>query len=149
MNRTGFTLIASAAGLFGSGNMDGAGLAKKGIIVVTVNYRLGIFAGMGHPGLAPHRACGDYGMLDLIAALRWVQKNIAAFGGDPRKVTLAGQSSGACAVHYLTTSPVAKGLFRGAIGVSFPYPLPVLLTRKWNALGSAATIWPKYSDFVP
>jgi len=116
--------IHGGAGFFGSGNMDAEGLAKKGIIVITVNYRLGLFAGMGHPALtaeSPHHVCANYGMLDLIAALRWVQSNIAAFGGDPAKVTLAGHSSGACAMHYLLTSPVAKGLFRGAIGVSFPY----------------------------
>lgn len=116
--------IHGGAGLWGSGNMDGEGLARKGMIVVTVNFRLGIFAGMGHPELtaeSPHHTCGIYGMLDLIAALQWVRNNIGAFGGDPGKVTIAGQSSGACAVHYLTASPVAKGLFRGAICVSFPY----------------------------
>lgn len=116
--------IHGGAGLFGSGNMNGAELARKGIIVVTMNYRLGLFAGMGHPELSAesaHRTCGTYGMLDLIAALRWVQTNVGAFGGEAAKVTIAGHSSGASAMHYLTTSPVAKGLFRGAIGVSFPY----------------------------
>lgn len=115
--------IHGGAGLFGSGNLNGAELARKGIIVVTMNFRLGIFAGMGHPELtaeSPHHTCGTYGMLDLIAALRWVQTNIGAFGGDPGQVTIAGQSSGANAVHYLIAGPVAKGLFRGAIGVSFP-----------------------------
>jgi len=115
--------IHGGAGLFGSGNLNGAELARKGIIVVSVNFRLGIFAGFGHPELtaeSPHHTCGTYGMLDLIAALRWVQQNIGAFGGDPGQVTIAGQSSGANAVHYLLTSPVAKGLFRGAIAVSFP-----------------------------
>ncbi len=115
--------IHGGAGFFGSGNIRGEGLARKGIIVVSLNYRLGIFAGMGHPELtaeSPHHTCGTYGMLDLIAALRWVQNDIAAFGGDPGKVTIAGQSSGANAVHYLITSPVTKGLFRGAIAVSFP-----------------------------
>ncbi len=116
--------IHGGAGYFGSGNLNGENLAKKGIIVVSVNYRLGLFAGMGHPELtaeSPHHACGNYGLLDLIAALKWVRTNITAFGGDPEKVTIAGQSSGACLGHYLTTSPVAKGLFRGAIAVSFPY----------------------------
>jgi para-nitrobenzyl esterase len=118
-----FFFVHGGAGVFGSGNLNGAELAKKGIIVVSVNYRLGIFAGFGHPELtaeSPRHTCGTYGMLDLIAALRWVQQNIAAFGGDPSQVTIAGQSSGANAVHYLLTSPVAKGLFRGAIAVSFP-----------------------------
>jgi para-nitrobenzyl esterase len=109
----------------GSGNiLDGEALAGKSIIVVTVNFRLGIFAGMGHPQLnaeSPHHVCGNYGLLDIIAALRWVQNNIGAFGGDPGKVTLAGQSSGASAVHYLTASPLAKGLFRAAIATSFSY----------------------------
>jgi carboxylesterase type B len=115
--------IHGGAGLFGSGNLNGVELARKGILVVSVNYRLGIFAGFGHPDLtaeSPHHTCGTYGMLDLIAALRWVQQNIGAFGGDPGRVTIAGQSSGANAVHYLLTSPVATGLFRGAIAVSFP-----------------------------
>jgi para-nitrobenzyl esterase len=77
--------------------LDGEALAGKGIIVVTVNFRLGILAGMGHPQLtaeSPHHVCGNYGMLDIIAALKWVHDNIAAFGGDPGKVTLCGQSSG-------------------------------------------------------
>lgn len=116
--------IHGGAGFFGSGNLNGEGLAKKGIIVVTLNYRLGFFAGMGHPDLtaeSPHKTCGNYGLLDLIAGLKWVQNNITAFGGDPARVTIAGQSSGACLVHYLTTSPEAKGLFRGAIAMSFPY----------------------------
>lgn len=116
--------IHGGAGFFGSGNMNGQELAKKGIIVVTVNYRLGLFAGMGHPALtaeSPNHACANYGLLDLIAALKWLHNNISAFGGDPEKITLAGQSSGAAMLHYLTTSPVAKGLFRAVISVSFPY----------------------------
>ena len=116
--------IHGGAGFFGSGNMNGEELAKKGIIVITLNYRLGLFAGMGHTLLtteSPHHACGNYGLLDLIAALNWVRDNISAFGGDPTKVTIAGQSSGACLVHYLTTSPLAQGLFHGVIAVSFPY----------------------------
>jgi len=116
--------IHGGAWNFGSGNMNGEELAKKGIIVISVNYRLGIFCGMGHPELtaeSPHRSCGNYGLLDLIAALQWIHLNIGAFGGDPDKITIAGQSSGANAVHYLAATPLAKGLFRGAIGVSFPY----------------------------
>ncbi|MEI7728122.1 MAG: carboxylesterase family protein [Verrucomicrobiota bacterium] len=106
------------------GSFPGEGLAKKGILVVTLNHRLGIIGGMGHPELtkeSPLHLSGNYGMLDMIAALRWVHDNIAAFGGDPDKVTLAGYSVGSTTVHYLTTSPVAKGLFRGAICMSFPY----------------------------
>lgn len=119
--------LHGGSGTHGSGSVsvyDGEGLARKGILVVTINFRLGPFAGMGHPQLSaesPLRVCGNYGMLDMIAALTWVQHNIAAFGGDPRKVTVCGQSSGCMALHYLTTSPLATGLFRGAIAVSFGY----------------------------
>jgi para-nitrobenzyl esterase len=134
--------IHGGSGVRGSGSVpiyDGEQLAKKGIIVVTINFRLGIFGGMGHPELtaeSPHRVCGNYGMLDIIAALKWVQSNIATFGGDPGKVTLCGQSSGAMALHYLTTSPLTKGLFRGAIAVSFPYDY---LTKQ-HAVGN---VWQK------
>jgi para-nitrobenzyl esterase len=116
--------IHGGAGVWGSGNVEAAALAKKGLVVVTANYRLGLFAGFGHPELtaeSPHHTSGTYGLLDLIAALRWVQQNIASFGGDPARVTIAGQSSGANAVHYLLTSPVATGLFHRAIAMSFPF----------------------------
>jgi para-nitrobenzyl esterase len=106
------------------GTFSGDGLAKKGILVVTVNWRTGLFGGMGHPELtreSPHRLSGNYGTLDVITALRWVRKNITAFGGDPDKVTLAGYSFASAFVHHLTASPVARGLFRGAICMSFPY----------------------------
>jgi para-nitrobenzyl esterase len=99
----------------------GEELAKKGVIVVTINYRLDVFGFMSHPELtaeSPHHASGDYGLQDAVAALQWVQQNIAAFGGDPKRVTIAGQSAGAGAVLYLTASPLAKELFRGAIAES-------------------------------
>ncbi len=115
--------IHGGADTFGSGNMNGGELARKGILVVTLNYRLGILAGMGHPELtaeSPHHVCANYGMLDMIAALHWVHHNIAAFGGDPGKVTIGGQSSGAHSVHYLISSPLARGLFCGAIASSIP-----------------------------
>lgn len=108
----------------GSGEIityDGEALAKKGLVVVTINYRLGIFGFFTHPELtkeSPHHAAGNYGLLDVVAALQWVQKNIAAFGGDPGRVTIAGQSAGAMAVHALTASPLAKGLFHRAIAES-------------------------------
>jgi para-nitrobenzyl esterase len=111
----------------GSGEVllyDGEGLAKKGVIVVTFNYRLGVFGFLAHPELtaeSPHHASGNYGLMDQIAALRWVQKNIAAFGGDPTRVTIGGQSAGAGAVHHLIVSPEARGLFRGAIALSGPW----------------------------
>jgi para-nitrobenzyl esterase len=100
---------------------DGEGLAKKGVIVVTVNYRLGILGFFTHPELtaeSPHHASGDYALLDLIAGLRWVHNNIAEFGGDPQRVTIGGQSAGAADVHCLVASPLAKGLFQGAIAES-------------------------------
>jgi para-nitrobenzyl esterase len=100
---------------------DGEGLARKGVVVVTVNYRLGVFGFFAHPELtreSPAHASGNYGLLDVVAALKWVQANIAAFGGDPQKVTIGGQSAGAAAVMALTASPLAKGLFHQAIAES-------------------------------
>jgi para-nitrobenzyl esterase len=100
---------------------DGAALAKKGVIVVTINYRLGVFGFFAHPHLtaeSPHRASGDYAFLDMIAALQWVQRNIASFGGDPRRVTIAGESAGSDAVSRLMASPLGRGLFQHAIGES-------------------------------
>jgi para-nitrobenzyl esterase len=100
---------------------DGETLAMKGIIVVTYNYRLGIFGFYAHPDLTaedPRHTSGNYGMMDWLAALHWVQKNIAAFGGDPRKVTIGGESAGAIMVANSVASPQAKGLFIRAIGQS-------------------------------
>lgn len=100
---------------------DGEGLAKKGIVVVTVNYRLGILGFFTHPELTKEsddHASGNYALLDLIAALRWIRDNIAAFGGDPQRVTIGGQSAGAANTHALTASPLARGLFRGAVAES-------------------------------
>ena len=100
---------------------DGGGLARRGAVVVTVNYRLGRLGFLAHPKLSaeqPFRASGNYGMLDQIAALQWVRDNIAAFGGDPDRVTIFGQSAGASAVSQHMGSPLAKGLFHRAIGQS-------------------------------
>ncbi|HEV2197591.1 MAG TPA: carboxylesterase family protein [Candidatus Acidoferrum sp.] len=100
---------------------DGENFATKGIIVVSVNYRLGVFGFLSHPGLTKEsreHASGNYGLMDQIAGLIWVKKNIAAFGGDPDKVTIAGESAGSLSVSALMASPLAKGLFRGAIGES-------------------------------
>jgi para-nitrobenzyl esterase len=108
----------------GSGSIaayDGEALTKKGLVVVTMNYRLGVLGYMAHPALtseAGGTASGNYGLLDQIAALKWIQQNIAAFGGDPGTVTIAGQSAGASSVHALTASPLAKGLFHRAIAES-------------------------------
>jgi para-nitrobenzyl esterase len=100
---------------------DGEGLASKGIVVVTINYRLGVLGFFTHPALSQessYHASGNYGLLDQIAAVRWVHDNIASFGGDPARVTIAGQSAGASAVHNLTASPLAKGTFQRAIAQS-------------------------------
>ena len=100
---------------------DGTRLAARGIVVVTVNHRLNALGFLAHPELtaeSEHRASGNYGMLDLVAALKWVQRNIAAFGGDPNAVTIAGESAGSEAVSALMASPLAKGLFARAIGES-------------------------------
>ncbi len=97
---------------------DGEGLAKKGLVVVTLNYRVGVIGFLVHPELTKesgYNASGNYGLLDQIAALRWIQDNIAAFGGDPNRVTIAGQSAGGMSVHDLIASPLARGLFHRAI----------------------------------
>lgn len=108
-------------GTAGSRAYDGEVLARKGAVIVTINYRLGIFGFFAHPGLSaesPNHASGNYALLDQIAALEWVKKNIAAFGGDPGKVTIFGESAGSWAVNALMASPLAKGLFQRAIGES-------------------------------
>jgi para-nitrobenzyl esterase len=100
---------------------DGEDLAKKGLVVVTLNYRLGIIGFFVHPELtkeSAHDSSGNYGLLDQLAALQWIQRNITAFGGDPNKVTIFGQSAGALSVNCLVASPLAKGLFRAAISDS-------------------------------
>ena len=106
---------------------DGSALARKGVIVVTINYRLGPLGFLAHPELSKeseHHVSGNYGILDQIAALQWVHENIAAFGGDPNVVTIFGQSAGALSVRSLMRSPLAKGLFIRAIAQSGPGLLP-------------------------
>jgi para-nitrobenzyl esterase len=100
---------------------DGESMARKGMVVVTTNYRLNIFGFLAHPELsaeAPYKASGNYGVLDQHAALKWVNKNIAAFGGDPGKVTIAGESAGSLAVSAQMASPLSKDLIAAAIGES-------------------------------
>lgn len=100
---------------------DGESMARKGIVAVTVNYRTNVFGFLSHPELtkeSPHHASGNYGLLDQVAALRWVQQNIAAFGGDPKRVTIAGESAGSLSVSALMASPLSRNLMAGAIGES-------------------------------
>lgn len=100
---------------------DGARLAERGVVVVSMNYRLGVFGFFTHPeliGESPRHAAGNYGLLDQLAALKWVRDNIAGFGGDPGNVTIFGESAGSFSVSALMASPLAKGLFHKAIGES-------------------------------
>jgi para-nitrobenzyl esterase len=114
--------IHGGALVSGSGAIyEGEDLAAKGAVVVTINYRLGAFGFFAHPELtkeSDRNASGNYGLLDQVAALEWVRKNIGAFGGDARRVTIFGESAGSWSVNFLTASPLAKGLFQRAIGES-------------------------------
>ena len=106
----------------------GEGLARKGVVAVNMGYRLGVFGFLATDELAaesPNGTTGNYGLLDQIKALEWVQANIAAFGGDPDNVTIAGESAGSACVSALCTSPLAKGLFRRAIGESSTVSAPL------------------------
>jgi para-nitrobenzyl esterase len=108
---------------------DGESMAQKGIVTLTISYRLGIFGFFSHPELtqeSPHHASGNYGLLDQTAALKWVKENIAAFGGDPEKVTIAGESAGSIAVFAQMASPLSKNLIAGAIGESGAMIKPTL-----------------------
>ncbi|HEX8445765.1 MAG TPA: carboxylesterase/lipase family protein [Sphingomonas sp.] len=108
---------------------DGAAMAARGIVVVTMNYRLGIFGFLAHPELtaaSPHAASGNYGLLDQVAALDWVRRNIAAFGGDAGRITIGGESAGSISVSALMASPLSRGAIAGAIGESGA------LMQKWT-----------------
>ena len=112
----GFTMGTTSYDLY-----NGANLARKGVIVVSIAYRVGPFGFLAHPGLSaesPHHVSGNYGLLDQIAGLKWVKDNIAAFGGNPDKVTIFGESAGGYSVSMLAASPLAKGLFQGVISES-------------------------------
>jgi len=119
--------IHGGAFILGGGSVagyDGENLARKGVVLVTINYRLGVLGFFALPDLtaeSPHHASGNYGLMDMITALQWVKKNIAAFGGNPKNVTIFGQSAGSWAVNLLTASPLARGLFQRAIGESGAY----------------------------
>jgi para-nitrobenzyl esterase len=97
---------------------DGESFARKGVVLVTVNYRIGLLGFMAHPGLtkeSEHRSSGNYGLLDTLAALAWIKRNIAAFGGDPERVTLFGVSAGAASISLLLTSQLSRGLFQQTV----------------------------------
>ncbi len=116
---------------------EGENLAMKGAVLVTINYRLGIFGFFAHPGLtaeSPHHASGNYAFLDQQAALEWVQRNIAGFGGDPKRVLVFGDSAGSTSIGNLVASPLSKGLFQRALGES----------GAWLGLGIAAV--PKLAE---
>ena len=116
---------------------DGARLASEGAVVVSINYRLGVLGFLAHPDLSaesPAGISGNYGLMDQIQALRWVQQNIAAFGGDPDNVTIAGESAGGLSVMYLLASPYARGLFHKAIAQSaYMISTPELKTARFGA----------------
>src|SRR5438128_10383627 len=110
-----------SSGHGGEVTYDGTALAKRGVVIVTFNYRLGPLGYLTHPLLSAeseHHASGNYGTLDQVAALKWVQKNIAKFGGDPGRVTIFGESAGSWSVNQLMATPLARGLFHRAIGQS-------------------------------
>ena len=151
-----FVWIYGGRFIFGAGSQpdyDGEGLAKKGLVVVTLNYRTGVFGFLATPELSEesgHNASGNYGLLDQIAALKWVQDNIAAFGGEPNNVTVAGQSAGAASVLQLIDSPLAKGLFKRAIpesGALYPNdPLISGLAPSWRPLREAEAAGAAYAE---
>ena len=133
--------------IYGGGLMNGSAstplyagdqLARQGVIVVTVNYRLGALGYLALPELtaeSDHHVSGNYGLLDQIAALAWVHRNIEAFGGDPARVTVFGQSSGSISISALTTSPLAAGLFQRAIGESGGLFEPLQLSAGFSRSG--------------
>lgn len=137
----GFTSGGSACPVY-----DGEATAQKGVVFVSVNYRVGPFGFFAHPELtreSGRHASGNYGLMDQLAALQWVKKNIAAFGGDPANVTIAGQSAGAMSVNCLVATPLARGLFTKAIaesGAKFSTPHPTLQQAEENGVKMAQAL---------
>jgi para-nitrobenzyl esterase len=134
------------AGASSEPSFDGESLARRGVVLVSVNYRLGVFGFLAHPELSresAHHVSGNYGLLDQIQALRWVHDNIAKFGGDPANVTIFGESAGSLDINVLMASPLAKGLFQRVIGESGPVVAPPTLAegeKKGEALGALAKL---------
>lgn len=137
--------IYGGGGVEGSGAepiYDGNGLAKKGVVLVTINYRVNVFGWMAHPQLSaesPEGASGNYGALDQIAALKWVKNNISAFGGDPDNVTIFGESGGARSVNWIIASPLSKGLYHRAIAESHSVFGRMMTLKEAEALGEGFT----------
>lgn len=123
---------------------DGAGFARRGVVLVSINYRLGALGWLAHPALSaesPDNISGNYGLMDQIEALRWVRRNISAFGGDPDNVTIAGESAGALSVLYLMAAPEARGLFHRAIAQSaYMITQPALRDGSWADWPDAETL---------
>jgi para-nitrobenzyl esterase len=137
----------SVAGDGSEPRYDGASLAAHGIVTVSVNYRLNIFGRFAHPELtaeSPHRTSGYYGYLDQISALQWVARNITAFGGDPKRVTIGGESAGSVSVSALMASPLSRGLIAGAIGESGA----VLGSNNWISLAEAEAAGQNFAMIV-
>lgn len=125
---------------------NGASLAERGIVVVTINYRLGIFGFLAHPQLtreSGHCTSGNYGLLDQLAAIKWVRGNIAGFGGDAEKITVGGQSAGGLSAGALLASPLSEGLFRRAIIQSGP---PFGLSEFYSQLGEEEKVGEKFLE---
>ena len=128
---------------------DGEEMAKKGLVFITINYRVGTLGFLAHPELtaeSPNHASGNYGLLDQVAALQWVNKNVAAFGGDPGNVTIAGQSAGAFSVNYLVASPLTKGLFHRAIAESGGAVLSTNQLARGSNLNAAEAAGVKFAE---
>lgn len=126
---------------------DGANLSRKGVVVVSFGYRLNVFGFLAHPALtaeSEHRSSGNYALLDQIAALRWVRQNIAAFGGDPNRVTIFGESAGATNITYLLATPQARGLFHRAVIQSGGYA-----ASDFRPLAEAEAGGKAFSDALP
>ena len=129
---------ANVAGSASEPMYDGANLARQGVVVVTINYRVNVFGLLAHPALTAesgHGSSGNYLLLDQIAALQWVQRNVAAFGGDPKRVTVFGESAGGADINYLLASPLARGLFQRAVIESVGYA-----AANYRTLGEAEPV---------